>query len=104
MPADLNVAVFGTGSLGKEHARIYAELAAAGHVVFKGVYDVAPEAARKVAEKYGVEAFASVTQAVAASDALSLVTPTHTHYELAKMLLKQGRHLLVEKPMADKAE
>jgi predicted dehydrogenase len=104
MPSNLKVAVLGTGSLGKEHARIYAELAAAGQIRFIGVYDVVAETARKIAEKYRVEAFASVAQAVAASDALSLVTPTNTHFELAKMLLQQGRHLLVEKPMADQAE
>ncbi len=97
------MAVVGVGSLGKEHARVYSELAAAGVVRFAGVYDTVPETARKIADKHGVQAFASVEDAAAASDALSIVTPTTTHFKLAKALLEKGKHLLVEKPMTDNA-
>src|SRR5881396_123088 len=99
----VSVSVLGTGSLGKEHARIYSELAAAGHVDFVGVYDIASETARKIAEKYKVRAFDSVSEAASASDALSIVTPTTSHYDLAKPLLRTGKHLLIEKPMTDDA-
>ena len=103
MSSNPRVAVLGTGSLGKEHARIYAELAREGVVEFAGVYDVNPEAARLHASRYGVRAFSSVEEAAAASDALSVVTPTTTHFTLARQLLSLGRHLLVEKPMTDNA-
>ena len=99
----VKVSVLGTGSLGKEHARIYAELASAGQVEFAGVYDTVAETAQKFAQKHGVRAFASLAEASAASDAVSIVTPTTTHFELAKMLLQQGRHVLVEKPMTENA-
>jgi len=99
----IKVAVIGTGSLGKEHARVYAELAAAGVVEFSGVYDVSMEAARKHAEKHGVQVFKSVEEAAQLSHALSVVTPTVTHYEIAQALLKAGRHVLLEKPMTDNA-
>lgn len=99
----VKVAVLGVGSLGKEHARIYAELAAAGTVDFVGVYDPVQESARRIAEKYRVKSFSSLAEAAAASQALSVVTPTHTHFELAKDLLHQGRHVLLEKPMTDNA-
>ena len=101
MSSTIKVAVIGTGSLGKEHVRIYAELAKAGQVQLAGVYDVSADTAQKIAAKHGVKAFGSVAEAAAASDALSLVTPTVTHFELAKILLQQGRHVLVEKPMTD---
>lgn len=97
----IRVSVLGTGSLGKEHARIYAELAAAGRVDFVGVFDAMPETARKIGEKHRVPVFASIAEAAAASDALSIVTPTVTHHEIAKALLLQGKHVLVEKPMTD---
>ncbi len=100
----IKVSVVGTGSLGKEHARVYAELAAAGLVDFVGVYDTSPETNRKVAERHRVRAFVSAQEAVQASDALSVVTPTTTHFELSKGLLEQRRHLLVEKPMTDDAD
>ncbi|SVC67934.1 uncharacterized protein METZ01_LOCUS320788, partial [marine metagenome] len=44
-----------------------------------------------------------VEAAAAAADALSIVTPTVTHHALAKPLLEQGKHILVEKPMTDNA-
>jgi predicted dehydrogenase len=99
----IRVAVLGTGSLGKEHARIYAGLAAAGLVDFAGVYDIAADVGRRIAQKYQVPAFNSVAEAVAASDALNIVTPTTTHFELAQTLLAQGKHVLVEKPMTEHA-
>lgn len=103
MPDLPRVAVLGVGSLGKEHARIYAELAQAGVCRFAGVYDVHPEASRTQAQRYGVTAFASAEEAARAVDALSIVTPTTTHYALARELIDQGRHVLVEKPMTDDA-
>jgi len=99
----VRVAVLGVGSLGKEHARIYSGLAAAGLVEFTGVYDVVTDKAHKFAQKYHVRAFASVDEAAAASDALNIVTPTTTHFKFAKSLLQQGKHVLVEKPMTDNA-
>jgi predicted dehydrogenase len=97
----IKVSVLGTGSLGKEHSRIYAELAEAGLVTFAGVYDSHGETARKIAAKHGVPAFATAAEAIAAADALSIVTPTITHHELAREVLAQGRHCLVEKPMTE---
>ena len=103
MASPLKVAVLGTGSLGKEHARLYAELAAAGLVDFAGVHDTLPDRARKIAESHRTHAFGSVAEAAAACEALSIVTPTTTHFELARELLQAGKHLLVEKPMTDNA-
>ena len=99
----VKVAVLGAGSLGKEHVRIYAELAAAGDVEFMGVYDTVAETAQRFAQKYQVRTFGSVAETAAASDAVSIVTPTTTHFELARTLLQQGRHVLLEKPMTDNA-
>src|SRR5258708_24098995 len=99
----VKVCVIGAGSLGKEHARIYSELAAAGQVTFVGLYDSSGETARKWAEKYRVQAFASTGEALAACDAASIATPTTTHFVLARQFLAAGKHVLVEKPMTDNA-
>lgn len=101
MATKVKVAVLGVGSLGQNHARLYAELAAAGKVEFTGIYDTHAEAARKVAAKTNARVFNSVAEAAAASDALNIVTPTATHFELARQLLQLGKHVLVEKPMTD---
>jgi predicted dehydrogenase len=95
----LKVAVLGTGSLGKEHSRIYAELAAAGEIEFVGVHDAHPETAGKIAAKYNVPVFRTTDEALAAAEAVSIVTPTVTHYDLARQAMERGRHCLLEKPM-----
>jgi predicted dehydrogenase len=104
MASKIRVGVLGTGSLGKEHVRIYAELAQAGRVELAGVYDTQADAARKIAAKHNARVFSSAAELAAASDALNIVTPTITHFELAKLLLLQGKHVLVEKPMTDNTE
>jgi predicted dehydrogenase len=95
----IKVGVIGTGSLGKEHARIYSALAEEGLVTFSGVYDQNPEAAARVAQKHSVPVFRSIAEAGKSCQALSIVTPTVTHFEIAHSLLLSGKHLLIEKPM-----
>src|SRR5256885_1281999 len=74
-----------------------------GLIEFVGVYDLSAETAGRIADKHRARIYCSIAEAAAASDALSIVTPTTTHYELARTLLSQGKHLLVEKPMTDSA-
>jgi predicted dehydrogenase len=97
----LRVAVLGVGSLGKEHARLYADLAATGQIEFVGIHDSNTDTARKIAAKHNLRVFSSVAEAAANADAFNIVTPTTTHFELAKQLLAQGKHVLVEKPMTE---
>jgi predicted dehydrogenase len=103
MSIKLKVAVLGVGSLGKEHARIYADLAAAGLIEFAGVHDSSSQTASRIAEKYAVPVYATLDQALAGAAAFSVVTPTNTHFELADRLLAAGKHVLLEKPMTDNA-
>jgi predicted dehydrogenase len=73
----------------------------AGAVEFTGIFDANADAAKKIAAKHKLHIFNSIAEAAAASDALNIVTPTVTHFEIAKQLLAQGKHVLVEKPMTD---
>jgi predicted dehydrogenase len=98
----LRVAVIGTGSLGKEHARIYAELAASSDALeLAGVYDAHAATAEKIAAKCRTKVFPSIESALSGADALSIVTPTNTHFDIARQLLAAGKHLLIEKPMTE---
>lgn len=101
MSATIRVAVVGVGHLGKEHARVYADLHRANQVQLVGLFDTNSANARQVAERNGVRVFESVEQLAEECDAASIVTPTPTHFELGKLLLERGKHVLVEKPMTE---
>jgi len=101
MSATIRVSVLGVGHLGKEHARVFAELDRVHQVDFVGVFDANSINARHIAERFGVRAFESIEKLAEISDAVSVVTPTSTHHELGLWLLERGKHVLVEKPMTD---
>jgi len=104
MSTALKVGVIGTGALGRHHARIYADMAADGAVEFTGVFDCDAQVAQSIAREHGVAVFDSMDEACQQAEALSIVTPTVTHYDLARQCLERGRHVLVEKPMTDDSE
>jgi UDP-N-acetylglucosamine 3-dehydrogenase len=89
----LKAGVIGVGSMGQNHARIYSELSQ-----LVGVFDVDPAQCRKVAERFGVQAFPSVEALLAKVEAVSVCTITTMHHDIASKAIKAGRHLLVEKP------
>jgi predicted dehydrogenase len=92
------VGVVGVGHIGKNHARLYSELAGAQ---FTAIYDTDRAVAEQWAAEFGVKAAASLEEFAGQIDAASIATPTNTHFEIGRELLGQGKHLLVEKPIAD---
>ncbi|MEY2551507.1 MAG: hypothetical protein QOG12_1651 [Verrucomicrobiota bacterium] len=90
--------VVGVGHIGKNHARLYAELAGAQ---FTAIYDTDPDVAGQYAREFGVKAVTSLEEFAGAVDAASIATPTSTHFEIARELLGRDKHLLIEKPIAD---
>lgn len=101
---NLNVGVVGVGALGRHHARLYADLGKTRSVEFRGVCDSNAEAARAVTAEHGGDCFTSIDELAKVCDAISIVTPTTTHFDIARQLLELGKHVLVEKPMTDNAE
>jgi predicted dehydrogenase len=92
------VGVVGVGHIGKNHARLYAELP---HAQFTAIYDTDRAVAEQRAAEFGVKAVASLEEFAEQVDAASIATPTSTHFEIGRELLGRGKHLLVEKPIAD---
>ncbi|MFL6583005.1 MAG: Gfo/Idh/MocA family oxidoreductase [Chthoniobacterales bacterium] len=95
----LRVGVVGVGHIGKNHARLYAELAGDG---FTAIYDTDTARAAEIAAEYGVKAVSSLSEFTAGIDAASVATPTETHFDIASQLLAAGKHLLIEKPITNK--
>lgn len=93
-------AVIGVGSLGQHHARNYAELSNEGKGIFVGVCDSSEEQAKTIAEKNNCEYFTDWRDLLDKVDAVSIVTPTETHAEIACAFLENGVDVLVEKPIA----
>jgi len=96
----LRTAVIGVGSLGQHHARNYAEIAGSGTTEFVGVCDTNEENAKAVADKNGCSYFTDWNDLLDKVDAVSIVTPTETHCEIACAFLEKGINVLVEKPIA----
>jgi predicted dehydrogenase len=92
----LRVAVIGVGHLGQHHARNYAANPRAELVA---VVDRNPDQGRKIARANNCEALEDYRQLIGRVDAVSIVTPTFTHYEIANEMLENGIHCLVEKPI-----
>ncbi len=92
----LKVAVVGVGHLGKEHARIYAELSG---VELVGVVDIQAKQAEKIARLYNTRSFLDYKDIIAEVDAVSIAVPTKSHYSIAKDFLLHGVHVMIEKPM-----
>lgn len=97
----IRTGVIGVGSLGQWHARIYSEME---DVELTGVYDSAPGRALEIAERYHTKAFETVEDLASQVDAVSIVVPTHLHYEVFEKVLPFKVHMLVEKPIASSYE
>jgi predicted dehydrogenase len=97
---NLRTAVIGVGSLGQHHARNYAELAVEGRGEFVGVCDTNEENAKAIAAKNNCDYYTDWRELLDKVTAVSIVTPTETHCEIACAFLESGVHVLVEKPIA----
>jgi predicted dehydrogenase len=99
----LKVGVVGVGHLGSQHARIYSEIAkrSNGQCSFVGVFDTDNIRVRALTEKVGGGTFESAVELANFADAVSVATPTDTHYKVARVFLERGKHVLVEKPITD---
>ena len=94
----IRVAVIGVGYLGRFHAQKYASLPACELV---GVADPVATARDAVAAELRVPGFASYHELLGKVDAVSVVTHTPMHFEIAAAFLRAGAHVLVEKPMTE---
>lgn len=92
----LKIGLIGTGHLGKIHLRLLKELS---EWEFVGFYDANVDVAAKISAEYNIKAFNSAAALLSEIDAVDIVTPTLSHFELAKAALETGKHVFLEKPI-----
>jgi predicted dehydrogenase len=92
------VGVVGAGALGYHHIRLLRGLAG---IEFVGFHESRPDRAQTVARELEVEAFPSLDELLERVDALTVVVPTPAHFPVAMSALARGKHLLIEKPLAE---
>jgi predicted dehydrogenase len=94
----LKIGVIGAGHLGKFHLNNWAAIEG---VKLVGFCDTDDENAKIVAEKYALPRFATTNELLDACDAVDIVAPTTFHFELCEAAIKKGKHVFVEKPLAN---
>ena len=97
----LKAGVLGAGHLGKIHLRL---LQQSEKYELIGFFDPDEKNAEKVAEEFGYFRFSSIDELIATVDVVDIVTPTLSHFECAERAIKKGKHIFIEKPIANSVE
>jgi predicted dehydrogenase len=90
------------GAFGRNHARVYRDLAQQREAEFVGIVDFDHARAAAVAAEFGTRAFATIDELLreAKPNAASVAVPTVEHLNVARKLMEAGVDVLIEKPLA----
>ena len=94
----IRIGVVGVGHLGNFHLK---QLKVISNILITGIYDNDPIRAGEMSSTYNVRSFSSLKELLSESQAISVVTPTSTHYSIANQALSADCHLFIEKPITD---
>jgi predicted dehydrogenase len=97
----LKVGVLGAGHLGKIHLRL---LQQSDKYELVGFYDENHENGAKIEAEFGYKQFDTIARLIHAVDVIDIVTPTLSHYKCAKVAIKSGKHVFIEKPISTTVE
>jgi predicted dehydrogenase len=94
----LKVAVFGTGHLGKFHLNNWMEIK---DIELIGFLDPNEATAKDIVRIYQLKRFTDADQLLDECDAVDIIAPTNFHFELCQKAIRKGKHVFVEKPLAN---
>jgi len=101
MENKIKIGLIGAGHLGKHHIK---HLSKHPDIDFVGFFDKHQEIANQVSSKFSVKSFKDFNQLIDSVDAVHIVTPTNTHYEIAKKCLNKNKDVFIEKPITKDAK
>jgi len=100
MEEKLKVGVIGCGRMGNIYCKLIKNISAnVGGINFTGIFDIDRETASKASKEYGVKNYGSYEAMLEEVEAIFVVTPTVTHFEISKSALARGVNLYIEKPV-----
>ncbi len=91
-----NIALVGLGYIGKIHLRLLKDNPKWNLV---GIYDLDQKLTAELAGKYNVKAFKSLDETIENCDVVDVLTPSNTHFEIARQAIINGKHVFIEKPV-----
>ena len=94
----VKIGVFGAGHLGKIHLKV-AEASSILDLV--GFYDPDPEVVKKIISEKKYVAYRNPEKLIGAVDIVDIVTPTVSHFHIAKKAINANKNIFVEKPLAN---
>lgn len=94
----LKIGILGAGHLGKIHLKLANQ---SEKLDLSGFYDPNEDNAKKIEQELGYKSFSSISELIQNSDIIDIVTPTLSHYECAKQAILAGKHIFLEKPIAN---
>ena len=92
----INVGVIGVGYLGSYHVEQYQQLK---NINFVGCHDIDSKKLDHIQKKYNVKTFEKLDELLLLCDAVSIVTPTVTHFKIGQEAILANCHVLIEKPI-----
>ncbi len=97
----LKVGLLGAGYLGKIHLKLLKE---SNKYDLIGFYDVDSAYSNQIEKEFNCKYFSSIVDLLNEVEVVDIVTPTSTHFLLAKEAIKLGKHVFIEKPVTKKIE
>ncbi len=97
----IKIGVFGAGHLGKIHLKLLNE---SKKFNLLGFHDVNLDYSMKIEKEFGYKYFEDSNLLIESSDAIAIITPTPSHFEIAMKCIEKNKHIFIEKPIAYSVE
>ena len=94
----INISIIGVGRMGQFHLNVINQI---NSINLSGIYDADEKHLNEISNKYNLNSFKSLDEAIDRCDAVIIASPTKFHFDIAKKSVQKGKHVLVEKPMTE---